>query len=89
MRPANRSILFRAIFLAAISICFASWAAAADPKPHGAKSEDSFLNGAPFTFEQMLKLAGQDAIPLHRRKEAILNRGIERDVLPSVVSVRP
>jgi len=84
MRPANRSILFRAIFLAAISICFASWAAAADPKPHGAKSEDSFLNGAPFTFEQMLKLAGQDAIPLHRRKEAILNRGIDFPLTPEL-----
>lgn len=41
------------------------------------KAEDPFLNGAPLTFEQLLKFAGQDAIPLHRRKEAILNRGLD------------
>jgi len=55
--------------------------AAEDPKPASAsrsrKTDDQFLNGAPLTFEQLLKFAGQDAIPLHRRKEAILNRGID------------
>ena len=54
---------------------------AEDPKPsaaaHAKKTDDPFLTGAPLTFEQVLKLAGQDAIPLHRRKEAILNRGVD------------
>jgi hypothetical protein len=76
MKPANRSILLKAFFLAALAVCFASRIVAADPKPHSGK-DDPFLNGAPLTFEQVLKLAGQDAIPLHRRKEAILSRGID------------
>jgi hypothetical protein len=81
MRPSNRSILLRAAFLAALPVCFAPRIAAEDPKPasapHSKKSEDTFISGAPLTFEQVLKFAGQDAIPLHRRKEAILNRGVD------------
>jgi hypothetical protein len=81
MRPANRSILLRAAFLAALPVCFAPRIVAEDPKPapsaHSKKTEDTFINGAPLTFEQLLKFAGQDAIPLHRRKEAILNRGVD------------
>src|SRR5580704_7078352 len=75
MKPAIQSILLRTIFVAALPLCFASFMVAA-PAAH-AKTEDPFLNGAPFTFEQLLKLAGQDAIPLHRRKEAVLSRGID------------
>jgi len=81
MKPANRSIILRAALLAAIPFCFAPRMVANDLKSTSAsrskKSEDPFLNGAPLTFEQLLKFAGQDAIPLHRRKEAILNRGID------------
>jgi PEGA domain len=57
---------------------------AEEPKPaaRSKKSEDPFLNGAPLTFEQVLKLVGQDAIPLRRRKEAILNRGIDFSMSP-------
>jgi hypothetical protein len=81
MRPSNRSILLRAAFLAALPVCFAPRIAAEDPKPasapHSKKTEDPFVNGAPLTFEQVLKFAGLDAIPLHRRKEAILNRGVD------------
>ncbi|MGA2881077.1 MAG: hypothetical protein ABSG13_19170 [Bryobacteraceae bacterium] len=48
-----------------------------DQKPaHGKKSLDPFLNGEPFTLDQVLLLLKQDAIPLHRRKEAIESRGI-------------
>jgi hypothetical protein len=48
-----------------------------DQKPgHGKKSFDPFLNGEPFTLDQVLLLLKQDAIPLHRRKEAIESRGI-------------
>jgi hypothetical protein len=81
MKPANRSILLRAAFLAAVPVCFAPRIVAEDPKPasasHSKKTDDPFLTGAPLTFEQVLKLAAQDAIPLHRRKEAILNRGVD------------
>ena len=43
-----------------------------DQKPgHGKKSLDPFLNGEPFTLDQVLLLLKQDAIPMHRRKEAI------------------
>src|ERR1700693_6177960 len=81
MKPANRSILLRAAFLAALPVCFAPGIIAEDHKPaaavHAKKTDDPFLTGAPLTFEQVLKLAGQDAIPLHRRKEAILSRGVD------------
>ncbi|HEV2688224.1 MAG TPA: hypothetical protein VGV35_06710 [Bryobacteraceae bacterium] len=38
---------------------------------------DPFLTGAPFTFDQVLKLAAESVIPLHRRKQAIQNRGVD------------
>jgi hypothetical protein len=67
--------------MTAIPFCLAPRMVADDLKSTSAsrskKSDDPFLNGAPLTFEQLLKFAGQDAIPLHRRKEAILNRGID------------
>jgi hypothetical protein len=44
---------------------------------NGKKSSDAFLNGDPFTLDQMLILLKQDAIPLKRRKEAIESRGID------------
>ncbi len=81
MKPANRSILLRVVFLTALPACFAPWTLAEEPKQapaqHSKKTDDPFLNGAPLTFEQLLKLSSQDAIPLRRRKEAILNRGID------------
>src|ERR1700730_8107168 len=68
-----------AVLLAALSLGPAPRPAVAERKspPTEKKIEDPFLNGAPLTFEQVLKLAGQEAIPLRRRKEAILNRGID------------
>ena len=41
------------------------------------KGADPFLSGAPFTLDQVIRLAEQDAIPLRRRKEAIQNRGVD------------
>jgi hypothetical protein len=83
MRKFNRSILLEAALVAALAICFTTLAFAADG--HSKKTDDPFLSGAPFTFEQLLKLAGQDAIPLHRRKEAILNRGIGFSLTPEQI----
>jgi hypothetical protein len=86
MRLANRSLFLKAAFVAALPVCFAPWMVAEDPKsspaPHSKKTEDTFINGAPLTFEQVLKFAGQDAIPLHRRKDAILNRGVDFTLTP-------
>jgi hypothetical protein len=51
--------------------------APSDPKPaHGKKPSDAFLNGDPFTLDQVLLLLKQDAIPMRRRREAIENRGV-------------
>src|ERR1035438_9074925 len=81
MKPANRSMILRAALMAGIPCCLAPRMLADDLRPasapHSKKTDDPFLNGAPLTFEQLLKFAGQDAIPLHRRKEAILNRGLD------------
>ena len=52
------------------------------PAPRGKHADDSFLSGSPFTFEQMLRLAGEDAIPLRRRKEAIQDRGVDFEFTP-------
>ncbi|HEX5228606.1 MAG TPA: PEGA domain-containing protein [Bryobacteraceae bacterium] len=53
-----------------------SASAGTDPKSHAKKPSDPFLSGEPFTLDQVLLLLKQDAIPLHRRKEAIENRGV-------------
>ena len=47
------------------------------PSARAKKTDDPFLNGAPFTLEQMLKLVGDSPIPMHRRKEAIQARGVD------------
>lgn len=69
------------VLLPAVLLVFSAWLpqgnAVAAPANSAKKVDDPFLSGAPFTFEQLLKLVAQDAIPLHRRKEAILNRGID------------
>ena len=46
-------------------------------RTHAGKAGDSFLTGAPFSLDQVVRLIGQDAIPLRRRKEAIQNRGVD------------
>ncbi|HYL39285.1 MAG TPA: hypothetical protein VEV17_25425 [Bryobacteraceae bacterium] len=77
--PINvRSTLCIIGLLAAPLCVVAQPRAALDPKSaRAAKTADAFLNGAPFTLDQVLHLVGQDAIPLRRRKEAIQNRGID------------
>lgn len=53
---------------------------------HAGKTGDSFLSGAPFTLEQVLRIIAQDAIPLHRRKEAMENRGVDFSMSAAVVA---
>src|SRR6266404_4253120 len=72
-----RSIRTALFALGTIALLAAPQAAPPDRKQPGVrKNADPFLSGAPFTFEQVLRLLGQDAIPLRRRKEAIQNRGL-------------
>jgi len=61
-------------------------AAATDPKQGHGKKADPFLNGDPFTLDQVLMLLKQEAIPMHRRKEAIENRGIAFPLSPEALS---
>src|SRR5882762_5981573 len=66
-----------AILLAAVSASFS--AAQSVPGTQAtlhAKSTDPFLTGAPFSFEQLQRLLGENAIPLRRRREAIQARGL-------------
>src|SRR6185503_13283473 len=46
------------------------------------KSSDTFLNGAPFTFDQLLRIVREKAIPPRRQKEAIQNRGVDFIITP-------
>src|SRR5229473_3468666 len=72
-----RSIRTALFALGTIALLAAPQAARPERKSPGIKKNtDPFLSGAPFTFEQVLRLLGQDAIPLRRRKEAIQNRGL-------------
>ena len=64
---------------------FPSHAAAERRTPAPKKVDDPFLNGPPFSFGQLIKLVAQDAIPLHRRKEAVLSRGIEPSITPDQI----
>src|SRR6202171_832919 len=72
-----RSIRTALFALGTIALLAAPQAAPPDRRPPIVrKNNDPFLTGAPFTYEQVLRLLGQDAIPLRRRKEAIQNRGL-------------
>jgi hypothetical protein len=50
-----------------------------------AKANDPFLNGAPFSFEQLQRLLGENAIPLRRRREAIQARGLNFSPTPEQI----
>ncbi len=74
-----------------MAVLLAATAAAVSAQPvaraaHAGKTGDSFLSGAPFTLEQVMRIIGQDAIPLRRRKEAIENRGVDFSMSPATVA---
>jgi PEGA domain-containing protein/uncharacterized protein DUF4292 len=54
-----------------------AYAQLAAKSSHANKPGDAFLSGAPFTLDQVIRVIGQDAIPIRRRKEAIQNRGVD------------
>ena len=74
-----------------MAVLLAATAAAVSAQPvaraaHAGKTGDSFLSGAPFTLEQVMRIIGQDAIPLRRRKEAIENRGVDFSMSAAAVA---
>jgi len=76
MKRASR-LLRTAVLLAAVPAGFS--AAQSVPGTQAAlrpKANDPFLSGAPFSFEQLQRLLGENAIPLRRRREAIQTRGL-------------
>jgi len=66
-----------AVLLALVSASFSA-AQSVAPRP---KNTGPFLSGGPFSFEQLQRLLGENAIPLRRRREAIQARGLS--FLPS------
>ena len=48
--------------------------------PASKKPSDTFLNGPPFTFQQVLRVIREKAIPPRRQKEAMQNRGLDFSV---------
>jgi PEGA domain-containing protein len=79
MRHATQTILWTAALLAPFAaFCQTQTAALKPPQSaHGKKSDDPFMSGPPFSFDQVLRLLGEDAIPLHRRQQAIRSRGVD------------
>jgi hypothetical protein len=76
MRRLILTTVWCAVFVTALT-AVPGIAAPNDPRSaHAKKASDPFLTGDPFTFDQVLLLLKQDAIPLRRRKEAIENRGL-------------
>ena len=83
MRRKTLSILWMAaLLIGTVSVLGAQPAARAAHT----KNADPFLSGAPLTLEQVIRLIGQDAIPLRRRKDAIENRGVDFSMSPAVVA---
>ncbi len=87
MRRTSRSARWiAASWLALAPFCFGNpQTAAADQKAAHARAADPFLSGPPLTLDQVRRLLHEDAIPLHRRKEAIQNRGVSFSVSPQTL----
>ncbi|HEY6392824.1 MAG TPA: hypothetical protein VIX89_16205 [Bryobacteraceae bacterium] len=74
-------LLQTAVLLAAVSAGFSPAQSLPRAQAAARPKNDPFLTGAPFTFEQLRRLLGENAIPLRRRREAIQARGLS--FLPS------
>ena len=55
------------------------------PSTQAKRVDDPFLSGAPFNFDQLLKLVGDSPIPLRRRKDAIQSRGVDFSVTSELI----
>src|SRR5258708_12919419 len=68
-------LLRTAVLLAAVSASFSKAQSVPRTQP-APRHNDPFLNGAPFTFEQLQRLLGENAIPFKRRRDAVQARGL-------------
>jgi hypothetical protein len=68
------------VLLSATALLIPRPATAFQKAPSPKKSSDLFLNGPPFTFEQVLRFVREKAIPQRRQKEAIQIRGLDFSV---------
>src|SRR5258708_14926224 len=65
------------VLLAAVPAGFAAAQSVSRTQPASRpKNNDPFLSGAPFTFEQLQRLLGENAIPFRRRRDAVQARGL-------------
>jgi hypothetical protein len=85
MKPSG--ILRAAAVLAAVAVLLPQCAESFQKKqPSSAKKpQDQFLNGGPFTFDQLLRLIRENVISQRRQKEAIQNRGLDFSLSPDDV----
>lgn len=68
------------VLLSAAALLIPRPAMALQKPPAAKKSSDAFLNCPPFTFEQVLRVIREKAIPQRRQKEAIQIRGLDFSV---------
>ncbi len=87
MRTKRASRLLRAaVLLAAVPASFsAAQSVPVSPVAVRSKNNDPFLSGGPFSFEQLQRLLGQNAIPWRRRREAIQARGLSFSPSPEQI----
>lgn len=74
-----------AILAALPGVASCQTSASEQKAPANKKSSSSFLNGPPFTLEQLQRLLREDVIPMRRRREAIENRGVDFAITPDIV----
>lgn len=73
------------VLLPAAALLFFPVHASAQKKATAKKTADTFLNGVPFTFEQVFRFIQENAIPPRRQREAIQNRGVDFAPTPDLL----
>src|SRR5437660_2149352 len=68
--------LFRTAFLLAAAPASFCVAQSVPRTQTAVRHNDPFLSGTPFTFEQLQRLLGENAIPYKRRRDAVQARGL-------------
>jgi hypothetical protein len=73
------------IVLSLLALLIPSSAAGLQRKTAPKRTSETFVNGAPLTFDQVLRFIHENVIPQRRQKEAIQNRGVDFAVTPDAV----
>lgn len=73
------------VLVASPRLAFPQTSAAEQKASTARKTSGSFLNGPPLTLDQVQRLLREDVIPMHRRTEAIENRGVDFPITPDTV----